>query len=259
MTRWQTDQVFAARDIVARLSDHIAELPDQVRQASDRLDAITVPPDLVDDNTAAVAIANGATDKAVNEALLQQVLRPAHRAAATKALQIAAQSVLAALAANADEIHEDGLRPVAERLIDEIHAAAQTGDIPLEALVRVGRHEDARRQAELSSNVAQLAELYRLRNAVYGVHRVDVDGLDVSQFHTLATYTSPTRLSDRQTDVARAHSLYARGARYWFPTPAQWQARAKELLPAHKSQQDAIAAAQAHDLKTGFDIASFSV
>jgi hypothetical protein len=100
--------------------------------------------------------------------------------------------------------------------------------------------------------MARLTDLYRLRNAVWSVQRTDVDGVDVSQFHDLISYTSPVRLSDRQTEAAKAHSLYSRGARWWFPTPAQWQARAQELLPEHQSQLDAIAAAQARDRRASF-------
>jgi hypothetical protein len=242
MSRWETDPVYAANDIAGKLQRNGVKLPKPVAEAYAIFAAIEIPTD-VDPDAVAMAIATGKSVDVVDALLLDAVLRPQRRAAATRAKEIAAVKFLSAIRTHADEIHEQ-LRPAAEHLISEIEQAARIGDISLTELVRTGREADARRYAELPSDLTRLSDLYRLRNNIWSVNQLAVNGIDCSEFYDLISYTSPVQLSDRQSDAAKQHSLWARGARRWFPTPAEWQSRAEELLPKHEAEQQQIERAQ---------------
>jgi hypothetical protein len=248
--RWQSDPVYAADDVIGKLRQHGVKLPSRFADLYGTFTGINIPAE-PDADAAANAIADGQAPSAVEELIRAQLFTPALRAASARAKHIAAQRVLHALSKHAEHVHEQ-LRPIGESLISDIEQAAQIGNISLTELVRTGRHEDAHRYAELSSNLTRLSDLYRLRNAVWNVTQLDVNGVDCSEFHDLISFTSPVRLSDRDNDAAKQHSLWSRGARRWFPTPAEWHARAQQLLPDHQAHQDAINAAQARDRRASF-------
>lgn len=250
MSRWQTDLEYAARSIIEDLKAQRIDIPQAILDAYALFEDVTIPPDH-DDTEAVQAIALGKPQDKIDALLLQGILRPAYRAATAKAKIVAAKAVLREVRAAAGHLFEL-LRPIAEEVIDDIHAAAQIGDVPLSALIRAGRTHDAELHANLETNLTAISALFRLRNQIFGVTRTDVGGIDLSEFRTLADSVSPVELSDRNTANARWHSLYARGARLWWADPATYEAAARELLPDREAEQRRIADAERRDLRASF-------
>jgi hypothetical protein len=242
MTAQWRDPVYTATDLYARLNKYDVELSADVTNAHETFAAISIPAE-VDIEYVAHAIATGAPAKTIAERVNEAVAAPILRAASARAKEIAANRLLDALRDDADAICED-MRPAAEGRISKIEKAAICGDISLDQLVRTGRHEEAHAQANLATNLAELWEMYRVRNEISRIGPGDVQPVDVSEFHTLPTYTSAVQLSDRQSDAAKAHSLHARGARRWWATKAQIRARRDELAPVADAAQAAIEAAR---------------
>jgi hypothetical protein len=242
MSRWQTDLEYAARSIVSDLKAQGIEIPQSILDAYERFEAITIPPDW-DDTELVQAQAQGRPQEEIDTLALQGLLRPTLRAAAAKAKIVAARNVLREIRAAAPHLFYL-LRPLAEEVIADIHAAAQIGDVPLPTLISTGRIPEAELHANFETNMTVANGLFRLKNQIFGVTRTDVGGIDLSEFKTLPDRVSPVELSDRATPIARWHSLYSRGARLWWADPDTYEAAARELLPDHEAEQQRIADAQ---------------
>jgi hypothetical protein len=230
------DPPFQARLIVGQLTEHGIQLPAAVADAYAKLEAVTFPPE-IEQNAVATAIADGRPAPDVQKLLIAQEHDAALRQATAVAKNIAASRVLSAIRAHADDLFE-ALRPLAEQLIDDIHAAAAIGDIPLTALVRAGRHDESRLIVALEENDTKLQQLFRLRNSLYGVTRTAIGTVDVSQYKRPVKFTSATALSSDNTEGARWNAIVNKGGELWWSKPSQWQDAAQPFLSAELEQAD---------------------
>jgi hypothetical protein len=161
---WQSDPGRAAQMLISELADHIV-LPDAVQAAVDKLDAIIDPPALPHDHVAQL-IADGASDDAVQAALLAAHLDDRHRQAIIVARQIAGQRVINAVRKAAPEIHAL-LKEIALPILADVLEAGRNGHLSITTLIKEKRVPDAELRAELPELEVRLRRLYELRNQVW--------------------------------------------------------------------------------------------
>ncbi len=243
MSRRQTDPAYAARDIVKQLRQHDIDLPDDAASAYAALQNISAPAD-IEQNAVARLIADGAPEQQVLELLSTEQLRPRYAQAVVTARIIAGNRVLSAIRADAPSIHEQ-LDTIADELITQIEGAAAVGNVPLNALIRAARNDEARLVADIETNVNKMQHLWLLRDSVWDVRKRDVNGIDCSQWRDPRIATAH---SHGESVAASMAAAYSGGAELWFPRPSEWLAVAERINSEMQNQARAVRERQRAEL-----------
>lgn len=223
--------VLRARQALSRLNELDVKRPKAVAAAVETLDRLEsfalTPPDALPS-----AIVAGAEQAELERIALAEIAAQPIRDALGKAKMGAADAVLTAINDEKAEIHAQ-LAKQANFAIDKLTAVAAIGGIPLDALVRAGRHRDAEAVASAAVTEQSLDALYRLRDQLLWP-RGRFPVVDVTRWR----------------DPAFAGFAYlegiSRGGQLWFPSWAEATALASELHDAQRADEAAVLAAAAN-------------
>ena len=157
------DSAYRLRAILAALNDRNITLPDPVNVAVQRHQAVV-------SNTPAPqplsalrdAIIDGAGPEELGGILLADLGSARLLAAHNEALTHTAHTALEQLLIHRDPVHAQ-LAQRANELIAKLHATAVI-DVPINTLIREGRHEDAKLVADVDHSAAELNALFDLRD-----------------------------------------------------------------------------------------------
>ncbi|ORX07868.1 hypothetical protein [Mycolicibacillus trivialis] len=167
------------------------------------------------------------TDADPTAAAADLITFDARRNGWAQAAQTAAQDVLDAILTARDGLH-DALRDQAVELIDRLTAVAALGDVSLDALIRDGRHQDAKLLAEHHLDEAALNGLYNVRDRYLTAPREQY-GTD---WATCGRWIDP-RPAANAPDVVTA---IRRGATPWYPTVGEAQQAAQPITEELQQQ-----------------------
>ncbi|AFJ37129.1 hypothetical protein [Mycobacterium sp. MOTT36Y] len=220
--------IHRARQALSRLNELDVKPPKAVATAVETLDRLEAfrltPPDALP-----AAIVAGAEQAELERIALADIAAAPIRDALGKAKMGAADAILEAIHGSRDEIHAQ-LAKQANVAIEKLTAVAALGGIPLDALVRAGRHRDAEAVASAAVTEQSLDSLYRLRDQLLWP-RGRFPVVDVTRWR----------------DPAFAGSAYleglSRGGKLWFPSWAEATGRATELHEAQRADEAAVLAA----------------
>lgn len=109
------------------------------------------------------AIIAGADENELGAILLADLGNTRLQTAWSTAINLTASRALDQLIEYRDEVH-DQLAEQADALIADLTAVANLGDVPLNTLVREGRHAEAKLVADVDRTAASLTELFELRD-----------------------------------------------------------------------------------------------
>jgi hypothetical protein len=215
-----------AHNAVSRLAELGVDLPKPVADAYAVLQRVEAKPAAVDRFAVRDAIIAGAKPEKLRELAMVELTAPVIENARLAAVSAAAVAVTDAIEAHADQLHQQ-LAGLAEVCITKLEAAASVGDVPLDRLIRDGRHADAEAIASAEVVAAQLRHLYEFRE------------------RRLWGRTRPALDTTRWKDPTHAGYDFIEGLRrdgkLWYPTHAEAMELAAELHKAGDPQQPVAA------------------
>lgn len=217
-----------ARNAVDRLTELGVKLPPAVTKAYATQQRLAVKPPAPQSRGLRDALLDGADRDELQAIALAELTAPAIESARLAAHNRAAAQVLDAIEADAEAIHRQ-LVKLATAAIAKLTAAAEVGDVPLDRLVRDGRHSDAEAIASAEVVARQLEHLYGMRDKLLWDRARPV--LDCTR------WTDP-----RYAGMGFVQGLQ-RGGRLWFPDKQTAMARADELARADDTDGDVDGAA----------------
>lgn len=236
---------YRARRIIAELTDRGITLPKPVAAAVAELDRVEAE-QIGEPEHHAVrdAILAGASRAELNVLLLDQLGAQHLRGSYEQAKVVAAGNVLQAVLVARDELHPQ-LAELAGAAIATLEKVATIpADTSLDALVRSGRHEQARAYADRELVAAELAKLYEIRD-----HWLTPGGPDGGRVEPVdATQWADPRVVTNRLHGTTVAEVYVAGLRaggtLWFPTAEEAVEAASPIYEAWKAGAERAAAAQ---------------
>lgn len=167
------------------------------------------------------AIIAQADDLTLGSTLLNSIGSARLQAAWTQAINVTASRALRQLLEHRNEIHAQ-LRAQADELIGKLVQVAALGDVPLNTLVREGRHDQARLLAEVDGTAAELDALYQFA-AVYltpgGFRSLNVGHINCSRWRNGPDIDHALRGGITEGFLSGLRATPA--GELWFPTAEQ--------------------------------------
>ena len=219
-----------ARSALNRLAELGIKLPKPVADAANLLTATeTFTPAPRDPHALRDAILAGKDHDTLHAIVLADYAHSKIDTAASAARTHAAHTVLAAIRNAASEIHPQ-LATLAQATIEKLRAAAKVGDVPLDALVRAGRHADAEAVAGAAVAEQQFLDLCQTRRRLLWPERRGLPIIDVT------VWTDPAF-----NGHSLIHGLNA-GGELWFGTYSEVCQRADQIAAAEANADQAVLA-----------------
>lgn len=210
------------RTAIKQLHGHAVELPPKVTDAVAALDRIEARKPVEPASTSIHdAFVDELADSEIDQIAHARSTFHHRRDGWNQAVITAAKRGLTAIRKSADELHEQ-LRTQAEAIITRLNEIAKIGDVPLDTLIREGRHDEAKLLASKGIDVAALGKLYQLqRSVVWRGREFGYGTTDCSQ------YRNPAILGINLNDVVAS---LRNGAELWYPTPDEAQDAAAPIV-----------------------------
>lgn len=184
-----------------------------------------------DHNAVRDRILDGSDQDAIDSALLAELSATRLLAAWAAARTVAAQRIATAVHCDYEELYE-ALRERAEQHIEVIKRAAAV-DVPLDALIRAGRSEDAAAVAQAATAVASLDVLHSLHSTIEPVQMV-VDSVDCRFWRDQRQAKHVASVGDSRCDYIIA--AIRGGAELWFPSADEARGAARAIAEEYRKQ-----------------------